>query len=206
MNGDAAENAGEASPRALVGEVVQAGPLPTTLPAGYYDQTIEQPNWSEGLNDRQRKYVEALLSDANFNSAAACRAAGYNPKRGAALRRDPRIIKAVESCMRDSGIARQRILRELGALAFTALSDVVDWKGNRLVVRDADQLSDEARRGVTRLKTDGTGAIIEVGMDLRGNALALLARALRIVGPEMAIGIQGENVQVILSKEAQQVL
>ena len=203
MTGGAVEAAGEAVPGALV---VQAGPLPTALPEGCYDLPVV-PDWGTGLNDRQRKYVTALLSDANFNSAAACRSAGYNPKRGAALRRDPRIIKAVESCMRDSGIARQRILSELGQLAFASLSDVVDWKDGKMVVRNAADLSDEARRSVTSLKVDSqSGLIVEVGMSLRGNALALLARALRIVGPEMAIGITGENVQVILSKEDQQVL
>ena len=196
------EAAGNAVPAPLA---VQAGPL-RELPAGYYDLPVV-PDWSVGLNDKQRRYVEAYLGDANFSSAAACRAAGYSEGRGARLRRDARVIKAIESCMRDSGIARQRVLAELGALAFTSLSDVVDWKDGKMAVRDASELSDEQRRSVASLKVDSqTGLIVEVGMSLRGNALALLAKALRIVGPEMAIGITGENVQVILSKEDQQVL
>lgn len=97
----------------------------------------------------------------------------------------------------DSGLARQRVLAELGALAFSSLSDVVSWRDGKMVVRDAANLPPEVQKAITRMECDpDTGVITKLAMDLKGPALTALAKALQLQGPQLAIGVSGEKVIV----------
>ena len=198
--------AGQSVARPLTGQVVQAGPLPTTLPDGYYDQ-LAAPDWSTGLTIRQRAYVEAFLGEAKFNSAAAARMAKLSEGYAAKLRSDPRIQRALEKAMMETSITRLRILEEITALALSSLSDIVEIVGGKVVVKNTADMSEQAKKSLSNIKCDpGTGAVISVSADSKLAALNLMAKAIRLTGSDPVISIQGDNVQVILSKEDQQVL
>ena len=192
----------DATPSALAGELIPAqAPMPATLPPGYFDLP-EQPNWVEGLSDKQRTFVTEYLSNG-FSAAKAAKEVGYSEAYGATLRRDARIVAATEKAMAESGLARQSVLRELALHGFTSLVDVVDLHNGKL----RDDVPD-ALRAITKAEFDPlTGRLVRVSVDLKGESLRTLARALRLVGPETAIGIQTDGpVKVILSKEDQLVL
>ena len=164
----------------------------------------QQPAWIEGLSDKQRAFVEEYLSNG-FNAAAAAKEVGYSESYGATLRRDARVLVAIEGAMRESGLARQRILAEVGALAFSSLDDVIDVTTGK--IRDRTTIPEAALRSVTRVKIDpDTGKVIEVGTDLRGPALNALLKALRIVGPDNVMNVSADRIVVNLSKEDQAVL
>jgi len=208
MIGAPEELAGEiAAPLAspLVGEIVQAGPL-APLPPDFY-ALPRVPDWCEGITTRQRAYIEAYLGEAGFNSAAAARIAKLSEGYAARLRSDPRIQRAIEKAMMESSITRLRILEEITALALSSLSDIAEIIDSKMVVRDTAKMSEQARRSLSNIKCDPvTGAVISVSADSKLAALNLLAKAIRLVGNEPAIAIQGNNIQVVLSKEDQQVL
>ncbi len=184
-----------------INETVAQAPVPATLPPDYYDLP-EQPSWTEGLNAKQRAFVEEYLVNG-FSASKAAKAVGYNESYGQTLRRDARIVAAVEKAMAESGLARQSVLAELSLHGFTSLVDVVDLHNGKL--RDD---APEALRAITKAEFDPeTGKLVRVEVGLKGESMRVLARALRLMGPETAIGIQTDGpVKVILSKEDQAVL
>ena len=206
MSGEGAEDAGDAAPvpAPLVGEV-QAGPLAPLAPDFYAMPVV--PAFSEGLAPKARAWLDFYLSNG-MNAAAAARAVGLSAKRGAALRHDPRVIKAIEAALSQSGASRVRVLEEITALALSTLADVAEIIDGKMVVRDTADMSEQAKKSLSSIKCDPlTGIVISVSADLKGAALNLLAKALRLVGSEPAISIQTDGpVRVILSKEDQSVL
>ena len=179
---------------------------PVAVPLTDWTVTPEIPDWATSLDERERAWLDAYIV-AGFNANAASREVGIAESSGGRLRRDPRVIRALEGMLRESGLARSRVLEELGALAFSSLSDAVNWKGGKMVVRDAAELPDSVKRALTRIECDPeTGAVTKIAMDLKGQSLGLLAKALRLVGPDLAIGVSGDQVKVVLSAQDQLVL
>lgn len=186
--------------------VAQPGPLPATVPDDYYDLRLEQPSWADGLSDRDRRWVDAYVA-SGFNAAKASREVGLSESTGARLKRDPRVVRAIEAMLQETGAGRARVLEELGALAFSSLADVVEWKDGKLTVRDAASLPNAVKRSLTRVECDPeTGVVSKVAMDLKGPALTLLAKALRLTGADTAISVQNAPINIVMMKEDQDLL
>lgn len=134
------------------------------------------------LTERQRRFVEAYLLDPNARQAAI--AAGYSAKTadvtGAQLVALPKIAAFLDEVRRKRlatvEISRERVLRELAALAFSNVDHyVVDEKGAVTLAPDAPA---DAMRAVSSIKrrittTEDGKTITRVEIKLWDKALPL---------------------------------
>lgn len=100
------------------------------------------------------------------------------------------------------GITQERVLTELGALAFSRVDEVVTWQGNALVLRDADEIPLRARAAIKSMKarvigtTEPKGAgmpilEIEVKMHEKTGPANSLARHLGLFKGETEEAVDG---------------
>ncbi len=122
------------------------------------------------MTPRQQRFVEEYLVDLNATQAAI--RAGYSKTRadarGSKLLGQEDVAAAVEAAMSRravrTAITADRILVELGRIAFADPRDCVTWGPNGVEVKSSDELSIDAARAVaevseTRTKTGGTTKI-----------------------------------------------
>lgn len=111
----------------------------------------------DGLNDRQKRFVHAMLLDPT-NQTAAAEAAGYSPKnasqKGSNLVRHPKVAHAIAVAMNARAertqITSDRIMHELGVIGLSNIADyLVDEAGNVIL---ADGVPEYAMRAVSSIK------------------------------------------------------
>jgi phage terminase small subunit len=141
-----------------------------------------------GLTQRQRKFVEQYLILGNATEAArrAGYAAGTVKSAGSSLKRSPAIVKAIDAAnaarARRTGIDAARVLEELARLSFADLASLVDWSGDELRLRAAEEIAPEDRAALASVSvaTSPSGRRVTVKLFDKPRLLALLMRHLGI--------------------------
>ena len=196
MNDEDAEDAGGAVPAPLLGELL---PPETPLP--------QQPAWQEFLTAKEIAFVDQYFI-CRFNASAAARALGLNEGAGFKIRHSPRVVAAIDKALAQNSIGRQTVIESIAAIMNAELRDVATWdEGGKVVFRGSADISASGHAAITGLKVDvESGRIERIQMDGKLQMISLLAKILGLVGSDPAISVTGNNVQIVLSKEDQQVL
>jgi phage terminase small subunit len=114
----------------------------------------------KGLTEKQQLFVRNYLVDLNATQAAI--RAGYSENCASEIGyenlRKPQIMAAIDSALRElGGITRLRIVDELGAIAFSDITDIVNWDDDALDIQPGDAVmidGDEveaSKEGITRI-------------------------------------------------------
>lgn len=142
------------------------------------------------MNEKQRRFCEEYLID--LNATRAYKAAYPSVKKDASasvcaakLLRNAK----VKSYLADRMKARQdrveieqdRILRELAAIAFADITEIVTIKDGKVCIEDIDSLPQEKRAAIAEIKENQWGTEIKICDRLR--ALELLGKHLGMFGP-----------------------
>ena len=115
------------------------------------------------LNARKQAFVDEYLVDLNA-SAAAIRA-GYSP-RGAKqaasrLMAEPAVQDAVDAAMamrsERTYISADRVLRELGRIAFANIGRTATWAGGRITMSDSGGLTEDELASIAEISETRTG-------------------------------------------------
>ncbi len=151
------------------------------------------------FTERQLAFIREFLVDGN--AAEAARRAGYSAENanGIAyhLRNDPKIaerIAAGQARRREKKqITADRVLEELGRMAFSTMSDYVEWGPGGITLRDHALLDEDQKAAVADVEPKGNGKVARLKLYDKLAALNALARHLGMTGGRTALGPRHEN-------------
>lgn len=147
-----------------------------------------------GLTEREKRFIAEYLRDLNGQQAAA--RVGY-AKSGAdsqarRLLAKPAIENAVEKANRERSEAKRitadRVMEELGRMAFANMRDYVEWGPEGVTVRDHTLLDEDQTAAVADVEPKGNGKAARVKLYDKLAALNALARHLGMIGGKTALG------------------
>ena len=146
------------------------------------------------FTERQRAFIREFLVDQN--AAAAARRAGYSPdnanKIAYELRNDPKIAARIEAAQarrsEKKQITADRVLEELGRMAFSNMADYASWGSNGMELVDNAQLDADQTAAVADIEPKGNGKLAKVKLYDKLAALNALARHLGMIGGKTALG------------------
>jgi phage terminase small subunit len=140
------------------------------------------------LTLRERRFVEEYVVDLNGRNAAVRAGLGKTVKSATELasrmRKKATVAAAINALMGErGGTTSTAIVNELGAIAFSKITDYLKIEKGRLVlaVASLDQLPDEAKAAISRLKervNDDGSISIEVELHDKIAALTQLGKSL----------------------------
>lgn len=161
------------------------------------------------MTDRDRRFVDEYMIDCDAKNAAI--RAGYSvktAKNASAWVRlpnpaKPRVREMIDRRLaeisRRAGVSTERILRELGKIAFADATDIIDPETGRLL--DAAERSDTAAVAGMRIKHGRGGTEYEVKFCDKVRALELLGKQLGMFEGGKAAD---EGMQVTLTGETEE--
>jgi phage terminase small subunit len=150
-------------------------------------KTADTPTWAANLSLRERLFVEQFIIDLNGRQAAIRAGLGKSIKSAteiaSRMRKKSTVAAAISALMAErSGVTGAAVVGELGALAFSRITQYLKIENGRLVlaVADLNDLPDEAVAAIAKLRErvndDGTISI-EVELHDKVPALKLLGNA-----------------------------
>ncbi|MBQ1766110.1 MAG: terminase small subunit [Aquincola sp.] len=160
------------------------------MPAAKRDQAT-------GLTDKQTAFCREYLVD--LNATAAARRAGYAEKRARDTASDlmamPKIQAAIADLMREretrTNITADRVLQELGRLAFFDIRKLYDAEGMPIPLTQLDEDTARAVIGIDRVLVGndvvGVGEVLKMKLADKKGALELLGRHLGIFNDKLKI-------------------
>jgi phage terminase small subunit len=114
--------------------------------------TEAAPPWAADLSLRERRFVEEYIVDLNGRQAAIRAGLGKSIKSAtemaSRMRKNPTVAAAISALMAErSGVTGAAVVGELGAIAFSRITDYLKLENKRLVlaVDDLNELTDERR-------------------------------------------------------------
>lgn len=151
------------------------------------------------FTERQLAFIREYLVDQN--AADAARRAGYSPenanKIAYALRNDPKIAARIEEAQarrrEKKQITADRVLDELGRMAFSNMADYVRWGSNGIELRDNALLDEDQTAAVADVEPKGNGKVARLKLYDKLAALNALARHLGMTGGRTALGPRNEK-------------
>lgn len=151
------------------------------------------------FTERQLAFIREYLVDLNATEAA--RRAGYS-KTGAssiaqALLRNPRVASAIEAAKaRRAGknrVTADRVMEELGRMAFANMRDYVDWGPKGIRLRDKTLLAEDETAAVADIEDKGNGKVARLKLYDKLAVLNALARHLGMIGGKAALAPPGHD-------------
>jgi phage terminase small subunit len=152
--------------------------------------TESTPAWAADLSLRERRFVEEFIVDLNGRQAAIRVGLGRNPKSAgemaSRLRQKPAVAAAISALMAErNGVTCAAVVGELGAIAFSRISNYLKIQDGRLVlaVASLDDLPDEAIAAIAKLKervNDDGSISIEVELHDKLGALTRLGQSISL--------------------------
>ena len=151
------------------------------------------------FTERQLAFIREFLVDQN--AAAAARRAGYSienaRKIAYALRNDPKIAAQIEEAQagrrQKKQITADRVVEELGRMAFSNMSDYVKWGPEGIELRANALLDEDQSAAVADVEPKGNGKLARVKLYDKLAALNALARHLGMIGGKTALGPLDES-------------
>lgn len=143
-----------------------------------------------GLTEKQRRFCEEYLID--LNATRAYKAAYPSVKReetaasaAARMLRNVKVAEHIRERMEDrqkrTEITQDKVLRELAAIAFADVTDIVSYNGGRVVIKPTDDLPKETRKIIAGIKEGQYGTEVKTFDRIR--ALELLGKHLGMFEP-----------------------
>ncbi len=144
-----------------------------------------------GLNDRQKRFCLEYLVD--LNATQAYMRSGYETSTediaascAWELLRNPKVQSYVQKLMDErvarTGITVDRILKEYAAIAFSDITDAIEFNGNESSLKDSESLPKEVSCAIASVSTSvntskkGESRKVSIKMHDKLKALDMLAR------------------------------
>lgn len=149
--------------------------------------TEKAPAWASGLSDKEWRWVLEYLVDLNARQATLrCGFAKGNVKSATEIgsRFKRRLAANISAALAErSGITATAVVSELGAVAFSRITDFLKLENGRLVltVSDLSELSEEAKAAIAKLRervNDDGSVSIEVELHDKLGALDKLGKSI----------------------------
>ncbi|HVA13450.1 MAG TPA: terminase small subunit [Stellaceae bacterium] len=145
------------------------------------------------MNERQRLFAKEYLIDLNGKEAA--RRAGYSlgtaANTASRLLAEPEIAalvaKGKEQIAAKRRLSADRVLEELGRMAFSNMRDYVDWGPEGMTLRDKSLLDADETAAVADIQRKGNGQVVRLKLYDKLAALNALARHLGMIGGKTAL-------------------
>jgi phage terminase small subunit len=152
------------------------------------------PRRTPAFTERQLAFIREYLVDLNASEAA--RRAGYSAENAKgiayALRHEPKIAERIEAAQvrrsENKRITADRVLEELGRMAFSNMSDYVEWGPDGMKLRDNALLDEDQTAAVADVEPRGNGKVARLKLYDKLAALNALARHLGMIGGKTALG------------------
>ena len=137
------------------------------------------------MTDKQKIFADEYLID--LNATRAYRVAYPSVKKdetaaqaGSRMLRNVKVAKYISDRMKErqerTEVTQDRVVQELAASAFAKVTDYVEIRGGRVVIKDTSQLEDNQIRAIAGIKEGANG--IEIKLNDKEKALELLGRHL----------------------------
>jgi phage terminase small subunit len=147
-----------------------------------------------GLTERERRFVAEYGRVPNGKQAAI--RAGYAPARAASqaarLLARPAVAAAVEEAnakrAEKKRITADRVMEELGRMAFSNIGDYVTWGANGMELRDHALLDEDQTAAIADIEPKGNGKQARLKLYDKLAALNALARHLGMTGGKTSLG------------------
>jgi phage terminase small subunit len=116
------------------------------------------------LSPRQEEFIRIYLSDPARNASDAYRKAGFNSKNpdvdAAQLLVNPSIKPKVDEyeakikqiAEEKFGITQERILQDLAEIAFTKPTEIVEWSGDTVTMKNSADLTERQKASVSKVQ------------------------------------------------------
>jgi len=135
------------------------------------------------LTPKQQRFVEEYLIDLNATQAAI--RAGYSKKTARVIAAEnlskPNIQEAIQQAMKErserTAVTQDQIVQQLAKIAFHDIRDVVTWEGNKIRIRDSDEVDGTIIQEIQESVSE-SGRTLKVKTNDRMKALELLAKHL----------------------------
>jgi phage terminase small subunit len=152
-----------------------------------------------GLTERERRFVSEYGRDLNGRQAAI--RVGYAESGAASqakrlLAREPVAAAVAEANAKRSEkkrITADRVIEELGRMAFANMRDYVTWGPNGMELRDHALLDDDQTAAVADIEHKGNGKVARLKLYDKLAALNALARHLGMIGGKTALGARDDS-------------
>jgi phage terminase small subunit len=152
-----------------------------------------RPRRSPAFTKRQLAFIREFLVDQN--AAAAARRAGYSTdnarKIAYGLRNKPKIAARIEEAQtrrrEKKQVTADRVVEELGRMAFSNMRDYVKWGPKGIELRDNALLDEEQTAAVADVEPKGNGKLARLKLYDKLAALNALARHLGMIGGKTAL-------------------
>ena len=150
---------------------------------------------SDGLTQKQRRFVEEYLVDLNATQAAI--RAGYSKKTARAMGCEnltkPDIAEAIRQGagqhLRRTGLQVDDVLEGFRRIAFADIRDAVEWGANGVTLRDSSELTDEQAFAVAEVGETVTqhGGSQRIKFHSKTQALEALGRYFALFKDNLAV-------------------
>jgi phage terminase small subunit len=133
------------------------------------------PQWDAELTLREKRFVEEYIIDLNGRAAAIRAGLGKTVKSStemaSRMRKKPAVAAAISALMAErSGVTGAAVVGELGAIAFSKITNYLKLENGRLVlaVKSLDELPDEAVAAIARLRerVDPDTGLVSIDVEL----------------------------------------
>jgi len=166
---------------------------------------LDRPLNRAAVSDREVRFVLALLGEARMDTAMAWRMANEGRRQNSTddrariaasrMMARPRVMAMIEAELRRRHarleITADRVLDEVGAVAFTTLDEVMTWDEQGVHLTPSAQLSRKARAAIQQIEVkelrtgEGENAVVtrtvKLRMHAKAPALDLLMRHFRLL-------------------------
>ena len=151
----------------------------------------------EHLSGKEKRFVDEYLIDLNATRAAL--RAGYGNKptsasvTGCNLLGKPNIQSALQTAKdqraKRTEVSQDRVITELAKLAFSKLTDFVEWDGSSVTIKPSEGLDHTDAAAVAEVSRSDTlhGTNIRVKLHDKVKSLELLARHLGLLNDKISV-------------------
>lgn len=151
------------------------------------------------LTEREERFVAEYLRDLNGRKAAM--RVGYARSGAAANARrllaKPPVAAAVAEAQQEQAAQKRatadRVLEELGRMAFANIRDFADWGPEGIELRDKAMLDPDETAAIADIEPKGNGKLARLKLYDKLAALNALARHLGMIGGKTALGPRESN-------------
>ena len=132
------------------------------------------------LTPKQARFVAEYLVDLNATQAAI--RAGYSDRVsseiGYQLLQKTSVQSAIDACQRErsarTGVTADRVVKEIARVAFSNLSDVMEWTPAGIEVKRSDEIAPDAAAAIAEISETNAG--LKVKLHNKVAALEQLAK------------------------------
>ena len=118
------------------------------------DAEIEEAR--KDVSGKQITWCEKFLGPARFNASLAARMTGISEAEGRRYKQQPKVMRYLHAMQADRarrwGVSKVLVMEELVALAFSDVTDIMDFTDGKLTVRDLSSLPRHVTGAIKKLK------------------------------------------------------